>query len=237
MSDSLDFTRLVSLNNPAAAGRYQPAGSGYPPSSSRNDQLLDPFFDDDDEPPDTAFGGPPPSHGSQQSGLNLVEGAAPPAGTLSKPNHAGDGNGKIVSDWAFDDDDIQTPTQSFPSATSLETPSSAGSFRSRPRRRKRWKFPWQKEKVVLGDRIIALNDETANVDFSSNFVYTSKYNSLTFIPKFLTGMSSHTSELSNFTLFVQSNFRNMPIFSSCSRLAYSKYLTYRRPILTQLLYR
>jgi phospholipid-transporting ATPase len=183
-----DFTRLVSLNNPAAAARYQPAGNGYPPSSSRNDELLDPFFDDDDELPDTAFGGPPPPSGSQQSGLHLVPGAAPPAGALSNSNHAGDGHGKIISDWAFDDDELQTSPSPFPSSSSLGTPSSADPYRSTRRRRKRWKWPWQKEKVVKGDRIIALNDETSNVDFPSNHVYTSKFNLLTFLPKFLTGM-------------------------------------------------
>ena len=46
MSD--DFVRLVSQANPASRNQYQPANTGYPPSSSPP-QALDPFFDDDDD--------------------------------------------------------------------------------------------------------------------------------------------------------------------------------------------
>ena len=50
MSD--DFVRLVSQANPATRKQYQPANTGYPPSSSP--QVLDPFFDDDDDGQDDA---------------------------------------------------------------------------------------------------------------------------------------------------------------------------------------
>lgn len=66
----------------------------------------------------------------------------------------------------------------------------------RPSRKKRfldlkknWKWPWEKEKVLVGERIIFLNDDGANADsgFVSNYVSTSKYNLVTFLPKFLFG--------------------------------------------------
>jgi phospholipid-transporting ATPase len=57
--------------------------------------------------------------------------------------------------------------------------------------KKSWKWPWEKDKVLMGERIIFLNDEGANADsgFVSNYVSTSKYNMVTFLPKFLYGMS------------------------------------------------
>jgi phospholipid-transporting ATPase len=63
--------------------------------------------------------------------------------------------------------------------------------------KKTWKWPWEKEKVLMGERIIFLNDEGANADsgFVSNYVSTSKYNMATFLPKFLYGMLSLHSEM------------------------------------------
>jgi phospholipid-transporting ATPase len=54
---------------------------------------------------------------------------------------------------------------------------------------KTWKWPWEKEKVLVGERIIFLNDEGANAEagYVSNYVSTSKYNAVTFLPKFLYG--------------------------------------------------
>lgn len=51
------------------------------------------------------------------------------------------------------------------------------------------KFPWQKEKVLTGERIIFLNDSRGNGEqgFISNYVSTTKYNLVTFLPKFLVG--------------------------------------------------
>jgi len=60
--------------------------------------------------------------------------------------------------------------------------------------KKTWKWPWEKEKVLLGERIIVLNDEAANAEsgFVSNYVSTSKYNAVTFVPKFFYGESIST---------------------------------------------
>ncbi|KAK1232321.1 aminophospholipid translocase [Marasmius sp. AFHP31] len=183
MSD--DFLRLVSQANPAAS-QYRPANNGYPPSSSNdpfspspvsanNPQLLDPFFDDDDDPmPDSAFGRPEPMQ-SQESGLPLAKSGAAPAG-VSKTS-LGDG---IPQGWNFDDDDHnQFPMTGKSPPSSSEKPSKAVS------RKRQWKWPWQKEKVLTGERVIALNNEAGNAEFVNNFVSTSKYNLATFLPKFL----------------------------------------------------
>lgn len=191
MSD--DFLRLVSQANPASR-EYQPANNnnnGYPPSTSvsgpyansSDPQLLDPFFDDDDDMPDSAFGRPMPME-SQESGLPLARSAAPPAG-VSKVM-LGDG---VPQGWNFDDDDLQTSNQrpfqgshSFPGQAS-----SALEKSSRKSKKRAWRWPWQREKVLEGERIIALNNRAANAEFISNYVSTSKYNMITFVPKFLAG--------------------------------------------------
>lgn len=56
--------------------------------------------------------------------------------------------------------------------------------------KKTWNWPWEKEKVLVGERVVYLNDEGANADcgFISNYVSTSKYNVITFLPKFLYGI-------------------------------------------------
>ena len=188
MSD--DFLRLVSQSNPAAR-QYQPANNGYPPSSTpyadQSPQLLDPFFDDDDENmPDSAFGRPAPMQ-SQESGLPLARSAAPPAGsgpsTVSLPATG------VPQGWTFDEDDFR-PANNPPFAGSTQfsgTPSAPSENRLIPSRKRRWKWPWQKEKVLAGERIIALNNSQANADYASNFISTSKYNLASFVPKFLTG--------------------------------------------------
>jgi len=58
--------------------------------------------------------------------------------------------------------------------------------------KKTWKWPWEKEKVLVGERLIFLNDERANAEsgFVSNYVSTSKYNAVTFLPKFLFGKNT-----------------------------------------------
>ncbi|KAH8828098.1 calcium transporting ATPase [Flagelloscypha sp. PMI_526] len=162
-----DFLKLVSTANPAAQ-QYQNVGSGYPPSTSSQ---LDPFFDDDE--PDSAFGmGRPPNNASQASDLPLARHAAPPAGG--------------PQGWSFDDplkpieSDIPFNGSGEFHGSPSNTPRS-----TTPRPKRRWKFPWQKEKQVVGERVIALNNVQANVDFISNYVSTSKYNTLTFLPKFL----------------------------------------------------
>ncbi|KAF8813752.1 Ca-transporting ATPase [Phlegmacium glaucopus] len=184
-----DFLRLVSQANPAAK-RYQPANNRYPPAtlvvpsssgsySDHSPQLMDPFFDDDDIP-DSAFGPVHPMH-SQESGLPLARSAAPPAGVSLSDSSKG-----IPQGWNFDDDD------EFQASNSRDFPgSSSSSTTKRPvtsipkRKSRKWKWPWQKEKVLSGERIIALNNSAANAEYCSNFVSTSKYNLATFLPKFL----------------------------------------------------
>ena len=181
MSD--DFVRLVSQANPASRNQYQPANTGYPPSSSPP-QALDPFFDDDDDVPDSAFGRPPAMQ-SKESGLPFAGSGAPPAGVgnsqLSLPT-------TIAPDqWSFDDDDVP---KTFPGSKSFPGPSRGHERKPSKSAKRKWKFnwPWQKkEKVLTGNRVIALNNSDANADFCNNYVSTSKYNVATFVPKFLFG--------------------------------------------------
>ncbi|RXW15132.1 hypothetical protein EST38_g10722 [Candolleomyces aberdarensis] len=163
--------------NAFGANKKSPA---YTPVASQ--RLMDPFFDDDDDnPPDSAFGNNGPMK-SQESGLPLAASGAPPAGH-SKVTLGGEG---VPQGWNFDDDDLHTSTgqpfagsDHFPGAKE-QKPSKVKSSKSR-----KWKWPWQKEQVLTGERVIALNNSAANTDFCSNFVSTSKYNMLTFVPKFL----------------------------------------------------
>jgi hypothetical protein len=183
-----DFLRLVSSANPAAQ-QHQPAmtHNGYPPSAGPYDQqpdpqFLDPFFDDDEDGPDSAFGRPPAME-SRESGLPLSRTAAAPAGHSQVT--LGDG---VPQGWNFDDEDLGPSNQAlfsgpaaFPGAK-MQSPKSSASPK-----RKRWRWPWGKEKELIGERVIALNNSAANVEFSSNFISTSKYNMATFLPKFLFG--------------------------------------------------
>lgn len=179
-----EFLRLVSSANPASR-QYQPTMTGYPPSAGSHNnqpdpQLLDPFFfDDDDYAPDSAFGHSKAME-SQESGLPLSRSAAAPAGH-SKIT-LGDG---MPQGWNFDDEDLTSSNRTRFSSTMAQPPKS--SLKSR---RKRWRWPWQKETLLTGERVIALNNSPANGDFVSNFIATSKYNIATFLPKFLFGTCS-----------------------------------------------
>lgn len=188
MSD--DFVRLVSTANPA----YHSASNGYPPSSSnspysnnhqnQSPQLLDPFFDDDDDltphgtrdAPDSAFGSFAPMQ-SKESNIHLASAGAPPAGTskLSLPNTG------APQGWTFDDDEPEA-------AQSAQPPRKRGLIDRIKRTKLRW--PWQKEVVLTGERVVALNLPEANAEFISNYVSTSKYNFASFVPKFLFGACS-----------------------------------------------
>ncbi|KAK7473026.1 aminophospholipid translocase [Stygiomarasmius scandens] len=174
MSD--DFLRLVSQANPAANRQYQPAHS----YDSPNPNLMDPFFDDDDEP-DSAFGRPLPMH-SQESGLPLARSGAPPAGSGPSKTSLGEPQG-----WNFDDDTFTSPSQLPPSSTSAS--------KSKPPLKRQWNWPWARKKETVGERVIALNNSAANVEFCSNYVSTSKYNLVTFVPKFLTEQFSKYANL------------------------------------------
>ncbi|KAJ7928501.1 aminophospholipid-transporting P-type ATPase [Mycena leptocephala] len=153
-------------------------------------QLMDPFFDDDEDVPDSAFGRPnhPGPMDSQASGLPLTRNAVPPAGS-GPSKSSGDG---VPQGWNFDDEDFRPADQ--------QTFAGSGSFNGSEKKtalspRKKWKWPWQKDKVLTGDRVIALNNAPANVEFGSNFVSTSKYNIASFMPKFLTEQFSKYANL------------------------------------------
>jgi phospholipid-transporting ATPase len=148
---------------------------------------MDPFFldEDVDDMPDSAFGvrQPGPME-SQASGLPLAQAAVPPAGY----GHTGNG---APGDWNLIDDDLpHTEEPAFNGSAAFPGPKEKSAFRlpGGGGRRRRWKWPWQKPPPQEGDRIIVLNNETAN-DYCSNSVSTSKYNVATFVPKFLTGAS------------------------------------------------
>jgi Phospholipid-translocating ATPase N-terminal len=189
-----DFLQLVSQANPAAS-QYHQANNRYPPTTSMPSgsspysdhlsQQMDPFFDDDDIP-DSAFG---PAH-SQESGLPLAKSAALPSGV-----DFSDSSKAPPQSWNFDDDDdfqaskFQASNgQSFPGPSFSSSPTAKRPITSIPKlKSKKWKWPWQKEKVLTGERIVALNNSAANADYCSNVISTSKYNLATFLPKFLFG--------------------------------------------------
>ncbi|KAI0031845.1 calcium transporting ATPase [Vararia minispora EC-137] len=184
MSD--DFVKLVSQANPSALARnpqYRGVSSGYPPAA-RNDaspQLLDPFFEDEDDfdAPDSAFGPAQlPAMQSKESGLPLRSQAAPIAGA-SKTSLGLDGQ---PQGWNFDDEDVPVPGGPSLGGAAVSVPARKRGF---AQRWKKWKWPWQKELVLTGERIVALNNSDANIDFLGNHVSTSKYNVATFLPKFL----------------------------------------------------
>jgi phospholipid-transporting ATPase len=164
---NLDFNTLVSRVNPAA--QYQaPINHGYPPngdSERQNIFLIDDDLDEDDktftnETPRASF--KPAGMVSTESGLPLSKNAAPVAGTS----------------WMDDEPELELPRHT-------KEP-----LRQRFKQQWKWRWPWQKEEVLEGDRVIEVNDEQANhlLGFDSNYVSTSKYNPVTFIPKFLLGM-------------------------------------------------
>ncbi len=165
---NIDFNSLVSRTNPAAA-QYQPTNRhNYPPDPERQEIFL--IDDDDDEKefgtaaPDSAFGrAPMVSMTSMNSTTPLANHGQPPAG----------------SSWLDDDAELETPQPQMERPTLSE--------RLKPKFKFQW--PWNKEEKFVGDRIIILNDEVANhqLGYPLNYVSTSKYNVITFLPKFLAG--------------------------------------------------
>lgn len=200
-----DFLRLVSQANPASR-QYQPANNGYPPTANNHygqpSPQLDPFFDDDDDIPDSAFAGTYHSQPmrSQESGFPLTRAAAPPAGTGSSSTFQASNKG-VPRGW---DDDAFPPTSDDPfsgSASFKGVPNSMTQKSKQNRPPRKWRWPWQKEEVQEGERVVSLNDSASNVHFVSNFVSTSKYNLATFIPKFLLGMSRRSQFITPKSLY------------------------------------
>ncbi|EJD39298.1 phospholipid-translocating P-type ATPase [Auricularia subglabra TFB-10046 SS5] len=182
-----DFARLVSQVNPATR-QYQPAGDdSYPPSSSRRyqDGGMDPFFQDDDDMespmPDSAFRPSPMAMASHESGIGLARAAQPMAG--KSQTSLGEPQG-----WTFDDDDIPVPGgQPFQGSGNFNgLPQQSEKPRKPKPPKEPFRWPWQKRVVLEGERRIALNDHPLNTaqGFCSNYVSTSKYNLVTFLPKF-----------------------------------------------------
>jgi phospholipid-transporting ATPase len=204
MSD--DFVKLVSQANPALGQYQQNNNSPYPLAPEHQ---LDPFFDDDDDGPDSAFGRPLPMQ-SQASGLPLTQNSAPPAG--------------IPQGWSFDDED----PNAYPGSSSNPGASATDQTREKKKRKVpkvKWSWPWQKKEVVLtGERVVALNDPPSNAEFCSNYVSTSKYNTATFIPKFLFGEYPYSLIFEHLINPGQNNSPNTPICFSCSLRSFSKYL-------------
>ena len=183
-----DFLRLVSQSNPASR-QYQPANHGYSPSvpyPDQSPQLLDPFFDDEEENiPDSAFGLAMPMR-SQESGLPLARSAAQMAG--AGPSESTFGNSGTQG-WDLDEDDLQSSKgPSFNGSASFPGPGKDQQLKTSVKRRWNIKWPWEKEKQLIGERIIALNNSAANANFGWNSISTSKYNLATFVLKFLFGM-------------------------------------------------
>lgn len=204
MDSTESFARLVHGANPAAANRY-------PPTTTTTTTTMDPFFDDDDDLLDSNTQSFPMR--SQESGLPLTDTAVPPAGlgnsSVSLP-YTGQPRG-----WS---EDTFQGSASFPGLPS-------NSKSPTPRRRKKWKWPWNKHVVPTGERVITLNNSLMNDHFADNFVSTSKYNPVTFLPKFLKGNPlSRPLALSTHT-HTQSSSQNTPTYSSSSPPPFSRYQT------------
>ncbi|KAG2074889.1 Ca-transporting ATPase [Suillus decipiens] len=204
MNSDESFAALVNTANPAAYGYRQQetnnpymqsdhynnnTASGYPPQPN----LMDPFFDDDDDDASHSnfamYSAQRPMQ-SQESGLPLARSAAPPAGVeASSTSLATTPNGQPQG-WAFDDDALSPAFSPGPSF------SAEPSTPMRPlKRRRKWKWPWQRGNELTGERIITLNNPLMNDDYCSNFVSTSKYNMISFLPKFLTEQFSKYANL------------------------------------------
>ncbi|KIK92679.1 hypothetical protein PAXRUDRAFT_829729 [Paxillus rubicundulus Ve08.2h10] len=190
MDSEESFARLVYTANPAVSHSNNPyLQPSYPPSHTYpQTNLMDPFFDDDEDllgsappPADPAFAihsHPAPTQ-SQGSSLPLTRSAVPPAGLgLSSTSLATPTAGQPQG-WGFDDDAAFQGSASFPGPPPTTSPKAPHTLKQK------WKWPWSKELVLAGERVIALNNSPMNVDFCDNFVSTSKYNALTFLPKFL----------------------------------------------------
>lgn len=201
------FARLVSSANPAYRPTYPPTSStSQTPTVPHSATVLDPFFDDDDDAdaphvsryqsshlntmsnnpaynsysipadassqfigPDSAFASTTTfakAMESRESGLPLASNASP-----------------MAKDWMIDDDAGEMPSfegsDSFPGVQKRTS--------TKPKRRRKFRWFWQKEVERLGNRVIAINEEETNLaeGYCSNYVSTSKYNVATFLPKFL----------------------------------------------------
>ncbi|KAG8926721.1 hypothetical protein FRC02_008713 [Tulasnella sp. 418] len=211
-----DFATLVSRDNPATFNQYSsstPTAPRYPPqqntASSSANYNLDPFFDDDDDQFSPGRGGidtfasmstygnggasVPMDNLDSTANLPLAKSGVAPAGTSIA---RGDG----TNQWTFDDD---TPSISRSSISDSKKKKQSLGKRLLPQD---FKWPWQRNKALPPERTIWLNDAPRNSaeGYCSNYVSTSKYNVVTFIPKFLAEQfSKYANVFFLFTAFIQ----------------------------------
>ncbi|KAI6168614.1 Ca-transporting ATPase [Pisolithus thermaeus] len=193
MDSEESFVALVNTANPAAyksASLAQGSSSHhpptYPPYANTQSQpqpapsLMDPFFDDEEDLLDLSPVTTPRPMQSQESGLPLTHAAAPPSG-LDSPSHSLSTHGAgQPHGWNFESQATFPGGATFPGA-----PPTQRKHTVRRRKKWKWRWPWEKEVQPTGERVIVLNNPAMNIDFCSNFVSTSKYNVVTFTPKFL----------------------------------------------------
>ena len=117
----------------------------------------------------------------------------------------------------WDDAEVQLPPGVQPFAGSAVFPGE--SEKAQTARRKKWRWPWQKEKQLVGERMITLNNAAMNADYPSNFVSTSKYNMVTFVPKFLTGEHNKSlGHMANFSISTRAILKIREYFLLIHRL-------------------
>jgi phospholipid-transporting ATPase len=207
---NLDFNALVARANPAAA-QYQPTRThNYPPDSDSRQEIF--LIDDDDEEKDFGLGGP--GHSPVQPGasfrqapmasMNSMNSTSPLAANAQQP--AGTSMNDGGSSWLDDDAELE------------ELPQQRQKEKLGKRLKERFKFqmPWNKEEKFEGERIILLNDEVGNhaQKFPNNYVSTSKYNVVTFIPKFL---AEQFSKYANVFFLFTSLIQQIPGVSPTNR--------------------
>ncbi|KAG8782134.1 hypothetical protein FRC12_021196 [Ceratobasidium sp. 428] len=222
------FASLVSRSNPATqqyqtsqSSAYAPASTYPPPQNALSPaagQRMDPFFDDEDEDDANPFGdgrgnpfgdkhaAPSQAYGMSTPNLGLKANAAAPAGVGASTSTVALGKDGMPAGWAFDDDEpVNQPTL----PRSAPPPSSSGRGGIKAALKKPgggWKWPWSKEKVLEGERTIWLNDAARNITegYPTNYVSTSKYNLVTFLPKFFAEQfSKYANVFFLFTALIQ----------------------------------
>lgn len=192
----------------APAATYPPPQTALTPRSG-GAQPMDPFFDDEDEDDANPFGdgrgnpftdkhaassslgpggGGTGGYGMSTPSLGLTANAAAPAGVGASTSTVALGKDGMPPGWAFDDDE---PVNQPAGSTSRSVGGSGGLKGAMKKRGGGWKWPWTKEQVLEGERTVWLNDQARNISegYPNNYVSTSKYNVVTFVPKFFAGTS------------------------------------------------
>lgn len=125
--------------------------------------------------------------------------------------------------WGFDAGEPEMPTFNGGAAFSGVKMS-----RDSPEKKvvkRAWKRPWKKEKQLMGERIITLKNPLMNAEYVSNFVSPSRYNPITFPPKFFSG--TYLIDLTSLIADIpQNDSRSARISSSYSPHAFSQFLVF-----------